>query len=312
MIPGASDSDSHRIGLIVVLTSQPAMVSELSAADAARAAAKTAEQRPGFLASRRARALAHACAGRAERRLTSIAHTGALGVCAVALSPAPAGLVGVGVDAEPLRRADPRTARFFLDERERALLDEAADEARSSEHVRLWTTKEAMFKADPANAERVLLDYHLSRPAAKAGYGSRDRAAGNRAETEFGYINRTITGIQLTVALAVNRSAPVDHASLRGNVSAPPVTFEAVTERISAILSVPVERLTADSTLADLAADSFLLVEMVVDLQEEFDAIFTQADLRKIEKLSDLVSVLQSHAGKGWEPATEPGDGPRP
>jgi acyl carrier protein len=75
------------------------------------------------------------------------------------------------------------------------------------------------------------------------------------------------------------------------------------------VLSVPVERLTPDSTLADLAADSFLLVEMVVDLQEEFDSIFTQAELRQVTKLSELVSLLQAYAGDGSVAAADPSDG---
>ena len=228
-----------------------------------------------------------------------------------ALSPIPAELAGVGVDAEPLRPASPRTARFFLDEREQALLNSTAPDTRAVEQVRLWTTKEALFKADPANNDRVLRDYHLPRPEAHAGCGWRDPGVEGRDDLGFGYINRTVAGVQLTVALAVHRPAFAGLASPRRNVSAPPVTFEAVTERISAILSVPVERLSADSTLADLAADSFLLVEMVVDLQEEFDAIFTQADLRQISKLSELVDLLQSHAGGGEAPAAGPGHRPR-
>lgn len=87
-----------------------------------------------------------------------------------------------------------------------------------------------------------------------------------------------------------------------------PITFDAVAERISAVLSVPVESLTPDSTLADLAADSFLLVEMVVDLQEEFDSIFTQAELRHVTRLSELVSLLQANAD-GSVAAADPSDG---
>ena len=274
---------------------------------------RTSEQRAGFLASRRARHLALGVAGSdgaPDGGRVSIAHTGGLGACAVALSPIPAGLAGVGVDVEPPRRASPRTARFFLDDREQALLRSAPAPTRSAEHVRLWTTKEAMFKADPASAAHVLTDYHLRTPQAHQGSGWRDCAGGQGPDLGFGYISRTVAGVQLTVALAACRSASADPLSPRRNVSAPPVTFEAVTERISAILSVPVERLSPDSTLADLAADSFLLVEMVVDLQEEFDAIFTQADLRQITKLSELVDVLQSHAGRGVLPATGPGDRP--
>ena len=71
-----------------------------------------------------------------------------------------------------------------------------------------------------------------------------------------------------------------------------PITFECVAERISQTLNVPAAMLTPETTLRDLAADSFLLVEMAVDLQEEFDVIFTQADLREVSNLGQLVDLL--------------------
>jgi acyl carrier protein len=36
---------------------------------------------------------------------------------------------------------------------------------------------------------------------------------------------------------------------------------------------------------------------MIVDLQEEFDAVFTQARLREIGNLAELVELLQDAAG---------------
>jgi acyl carrier protein len=73
----------------------------------------------------------------------------------------------------------------------------------------------------------------------------------------------------------------------------PTITFDTVAARLGAILSVPASRLTPRTFLADVAADSFELVEIVVDLQEEFGVTFTQADLRPILTLGDLVALLQ-------------------
>jgi len=75
------------------------------------------------------------------------------------------------------------------------------------------------------------------------------------------------------------------------------VTFDAVADRIAEVLRVPVSSLTPQTTLKDLAADSFMLVEMIVDLQEEFDATFVQAQLREVSCLADLVGLLQDTAG---------------
>jgi acyl carrier protein len=75
------------------------------------------------------------------------------------------------------------------------------------------------------------------------------------------------------------------------------ITFEAVTSRIAEVLRIQASTLTPQTMIKDLAADSFMLVEMIVDLQEEFDAVFTQARLREIGNLSELVELLQDAAG---------------
>jgi acyl carrier protein len=75
------------------------------------------------------------------------------------------------------------------------------------------------------------------------------------------------------------------------------ITYEIVASRAAQVLRVPVSSLSPSTTLADLPADSFLLVEMIVDLQEEFGAAFTQARLRSVVTLADLVSLLNETSG---------------
>jgi acyl carrier protein len=75
------------------------------------------------------------------------------------------------------------------------------------------------------------------------------------------------------------------------------ITFETVASRIAEVLRVPASGLTPQTMIKDLAADSFMLVEMIVDLQEEFDAVFTQARLREAGSLGELVELLQDSAG---------------
>jgi acyl carrier protein len=79
-------------------------------------------------------------------------------------------------------------------------------------------------------------------------------------------------------------------------MTAPVITYDAVAGRVAEVLHVPAGTLTPETTLKELAADSFMLVEMIVDLQEEFDAVFTQARLREVENLGDLVALLQDTA----------------
>jgi acyl carrier protein len=73
---------------------------------------------------------------------------------------------------------------------------------------------------------------------------------------------------------------------------APTVTFETIAARLGTRLSVPPGGLTPRTALADLAADSLDLVEILIDLQEEFGVSLTQADLRTVLTLGDLVALL--------------------
>lgn len=77
------------------------------------------------------------------------------------------------------------------------------------------------------------------------------------------------------------------------------ILFEDITARISQTLSVPVAELKPDTTLRELAADSFLLVEMVVDLQEEYGTAFGQAELMTVSNLGELADLIRAHAGSG-------------
>ena len=186
--------------------------------------------------------------------LVSVTHTPRAGAAAV-LVDGPA--AGIGVDLEHDRPVSPRMARFYLHDdelpRDRVGL------------LRLWTVKEAMFKADPANHDRMLRDYRADDPG-------------------YPHVSTRILGGWLTVAARLARSPMTTSA----------ITFDAVAVRIAAVLNVPESRLTPGTTLQDLAADSFLLVEMIVDLQEEFDAAFTQASLREVGNLGELVDLLRA------------------
>lgn len=94
---------------------------------------------------------------------------------------------GLGVDYEGTQSIDPRTARFFIHENER--------DAGVVDLLRLWTVKEALFKATPDNEGAVLLDYEVAEVAAWAG-GATDRQG--RA---FRYVSGSWADGWLTVAV---------------------------------------------------------------------------------------------------------------
>lgn len=121
----------------------------------------------------------------------SLTHAGGR---AFAVHIAAAGVVGTGIDYEPWRRPpDPRTARFFLRPGERA----TALDATGTDLLRLWTVKEALYKATPDNAEVVLLDYELHDPRCAQG-----SATGPRGERLHYASLVTFTGV-LSIAVCV-------------------------------------------------------------------------------------------------------------
>jgi hypothetical protein len=80
------------------------------------------------------------------------------------LDPA-AVLLGVGLDIETNRVVHPEAARFFLTDRELEWVKALGPEASPQHLLRLWTVKEAIFKADPDNSRKILGDYVLENPS---------------------------------------------------------------------------------------------------------------------------------------------------
>jgi hypothetical protein len=91
--------------------------------------------------------------------------------------------IGLGVDFEGDRQVDPRAARFFLRPQERGDL------------LRLWTVKEALFKATPDNGGAMLLDYEVADANALAG------TARDRAGRRFRYTSAPLRQGWLTIAV---------------------------------------------------------------------------------------------------------------
>lgn len=77
-------------------------------------------------------------------------------------------------------------------------------------------------------------------------------------------------------------------------MSAP--TTEEVIVRIAEVLGVPAARVRPEVALADLVAESYPLVEMAIELQDDYDVIFTQADLSAVSTVGDLAELVRSRA----------------
>lgn len=96
----------------------------------------------------------------------SLTHSGDV---ALAVGDVSAGLAGIGVDLEIETSIMRQAARFFLAPGELRWL-RSLDGARACRQLlRLWCTKEAVFKSNPENRGTLLGDYELVEPGAYFG-----------------------------------------------------------------------------------------------------------------------------------------------
>lgn len=72
------------------------------------------------------------------------------------------------------------------------------------------------------------------------------------------------------------------------------VTAEDVRLRMAQFLRIPEQRVTPGAVLTDLVAESFQLVEMAIELQEEYDVLLGQADLQTLRTAGDLSELICS------------------
>lgn len=128
--------------------------------------------------------------------LISLAYSGD---CAVAAGTVSEAVIGLGVDLE--LEAGPAAAgeRFFLTDGEIAWLALQPAPLRTRQRLRLWTLKEALFKADPENESGWLRDYEVLRP-----HRTTSRAATLRGGCKIDFLCSSVAlaGGFLSVAVA--------------------------------------------------------------------------------------------------------------
>ena len=74
------------------------------------------------------------------------------------------------------------------------------------------------------------------------------------------------------------------------------VTADKIKEKMSSLLRQPVSKLQDDAVLTDLVTQSLLLIEMVIELQEEFNVRLVQDDLKNVRTVADLTRLIESKA----------------
>jgi len=68
---------------------------------------------------------------------------------------------------------------------------------------------------------------------------------------------------------------------------------QAVVDRMALFLGQPTEEFRDEALLTDLVTDSFVLVEMVIELQEELGVQFGHEELRNVKTVGDLGHLIE-------------------
>jgi hypothetical protein len=95
----------------------------------------------------------------------SLTHSDRMAVAAQTLDSS----LGIGVDLEGGRAMQLGSSKFFLSEDEQAWINDLMCIHQPDALLRLWTVKEALFKADLRNEGKTLSQYHLVDPEKEIG-----------------------------------------------------------------------------------------------------------------------------------------------
>lgn len=68
-------------------------------------------------------------------------------------------------------------------------------------------------------------------------------------------------------------------------------TREQIRGRIAEIIGQPLDRIQDQAQLANLVISSFLLVELIIDLQDEFEVRFGQAEMQDVKTVGQLIDL---------------------
>lgn len=76
----------------------------------------------------------------------------------------------------------------------------------------------------------------------------------------------------------------------------PTPSNDEITARIAEVLGVAPSRVRSEVVLSELVSDSYRLVEMAIELQDDYDVIFSQADLSNVTTVGDLADLVRTRA----------------
>jgi acyl carrier protein len=71
---------------------------------------------------------------------------------------------------------------------------------------------------------------------------------------------------------------------------------EAVKRHMARLIRQPVERIDDAARLTDLVAESLLLVEMVIEMQEQLGVRLVQEDLKDVQTVGELTRLFEERS----------------
>lgn len=69
----------------------------------------------------------------------------------------------------------------------------------------------------------------------------------------------------------------------------------AVKCKIASVLKIEPELIVEEAILNELVVDSFILVDLVIELQEEFACRLNQENLKNVRTVGELIQQLELH-----------------
>ena len=71
-----------------------------------------------------------------------------------------------------------------------------------------------------------------------------------------------------------------------------------VLDRVAEVLRRPRAMVSMDTELSQLAADSFVLVELVLELQDEFRVRFDHDDVQGLRTVGEVVDLVEARTAR--------------
>jgi acyl carrier protein len=76
--------------------------------------------------------------------------------------------------------------------------------------------------------------------------------------------------------------------------SVTPITAQAVRTKIANTLAIAPTRLTDNTLLTDLSVDSLALIELAIELEEDYGVAFEQSDLEALHTVGDVAALVEA------------------